>query len=56
MEKLTHEVAAILTERFGQDTVIALATQEGDRPSTDYCSKSQGGCLRRLVFCPWGGC
>ena len=33
MEKLTHEVAAILTERFGQDTVIALATQEGDRPS-----------------------
>lgn len=33
MEKLSKEVAAILTEWFGQDTVISLATMEGDRPS-----------------------
>jgi len=33
MEKLSKEVAAILAERFGKDTVISLATMEGDRPS-----------------------
>lgn len=33
MEKLSGEVAAILTEWFGQDTIISLATMEGERPS-----------------------
>lgn len=33
MEKLSKETAAIMTERFGQDTIISLATVEGDRPS-----------------------
>lgn len=33
MEKLSKETAAILTEWFGQDTIISLATLEGDRPS-----------------------
>ncbi|MCM1118861.1 MAG: pyridoxamine 5'-phosphate oxidase family protein [bacterium] len=33
MEKLSKEVAAILTEWFGQDTVISLATMEDGRPS-----------------------
>ena len=33
MEKLSKEVAAILTEWFGQDTVVSLATIEGDRPT-----------------------
>lgn len=32
MEKLSKEVAAILTEWFGQDTVISLATMEDGRP------------------------
>lgn len=33
MEKLSKETAAILTEWFGQDTVISLATVENGRPS-----------------------
>lgn len=33
MEKLSKEVAAILTEWFGQDTIICLATMEGGRPT-----------------------
>lgn len=32
-EKLSKEVAAILTEWFGQDTIICLATMEGGRPT-----------------------
>lgn len=32
MEKLTKEVGAILTEWFGQDTIIGLATMEDGRP------------------------
>lgn len=32
MEKLTKEVGAILTEWFGQDTIIGLATMEDGKP------------------------
>ncbi len=32
MEKLSKEVGAILTEWFGQDTIIGLATMEDGRP------------------------
>lgn len=33
MEKLNGETAAILTEWFGQDTIISLATLDGERPA-----------------------
>lgn len=36
MEKLNAETAQILNERFGKDTVIALATAEGGRPHVRY--------------------
>lgn len=32
MEKLTKEAAAILAERFGRDSIIALATSENNIP------------------------
>ena len=32
MEKLTQETERIMTERFGKDTVIALATTEDGIP------------------------
>ncbi len=33
MGKLSKEVAAIMTELFGQDTLVSLATWDGDRPT-----------------------
>ncbi len=36
MEKLTKEAEAILRERFGKDSVIALAVSAGDVPSVCY--------------------
>lgn len=36
MEKLTAEAASILKERFGKDTLIALATRDGDYPAVRY--------------------
>ena len=36
MEKLNAETAQILNERFGKDTVIALATAEDGRPHVRY--------------------
>ena len=36
MEKLTQETERIMTERFGKDTVIALATTEDGIPHVRY--------------------
>jgi len=36
MQKLTYEADAILLERFGSDSVIALATQDGGVPYVRY--------------------
>lgn len=36
MEKLNAETAQILNERFGKDTVMALATAEDGRPHVRY--------------------
>ena len=36
MEKLTQETERIMTERFGKDTVIALATTENGIPHVRY--------------------
>lgn len=36
MEKLNQETKRLMDERFGHDSVIALATQDGDRPSVRY--------------------
>lgn len=36
MQKLTQEAEAILNERFGKDTVIALATAENGMPDVRY--------------------
>ena len=47
MEKLTKEVDAILLERFGKDSIIALATMDAYQNliSGDKCSiPIQGTC------------
>lgn len=36
MEKLNHETEKIMMERFGKDTVIALATEENGTPYVRY--------------------
>lgn len=36
MEKLNAETKRLMDERFGHDSVIALATQDGDMPSVRY--------------------
>lgn len=36
MKKLTLETEKIMTERFGKDTVIALATEENEMPYVRY--------------------
>lgn len=36
MKKLSEDVERILTERFGRDTVIALATMENEMPYVRY--------------------
>ncbi len=36
MAQLTPEMNAMLTERFGRDTVLALATAEQERPHVRY--------------------
>ncbi|HJC88570.1 MAG TPA: pyridoxamine 5'-phosphate oxidase family protein, partial [Candidatus Eisenbergiella intestinigallinarum] len=36
MEKLTQETEQIMAERFGKDTVIALATTENGIPHVRY--------------------
>lgn len=36
MEKLNLETKRLMDERFGQDSVIALATQDGDMPGVRY--------------------
>ena len=36
MEKLNQETKGLMDERFGHDSVIALATQDGDMPSVRY--------------------
>lgn len=36
MEKLNQETKRLMDERFGHDSVIALATQDGDRPNVRY--------------------
>lgn len=36
MEKLNAEIKRLMDERFGHDSVIALATQDGDMPSVRY--------------------
>lgn len=36
MEKLNLETKRLMDERFGHDSVIALATQDGDMPSVRY--------------------
>ena len=33
MEKLSREVENILIDRFGKDSIIALATTEGAKPN-----------------------
>lgn len=39
MEKLNQETKKLMDERFGHDSVIALATQDGDMPA---CAMSTG--------------
>lgn len=36
MEKLNAETKELMEERFGHDSVIALATQDGDMPGVRY--------------------
>ena len=36
MEKLNTESKKLMVERFGQDTIIALATMEGEMPNVRY--------------------
>lgn len=36
MEQLSQETKRLMDERFGHDSVIALATQDGDMPSVRY--------------------
>jgi len=36
MEQLNQETKSLMDERFGHDSVIALATQDGDMPSVRY--------------------
>lgn len=36
MEKLNAESKKLMVERFGQDTIIALATMEGEIPNVRY--------------------
>ena len=36
MEKLTSESKALMEERFGRDSIIALATMDGERPYVRY--------------------
>ncbi len=36
MKKLNQETKKLMDERFGHDSVIALATQDGDMPSVRY--------------------
>lgn len=45
MEKLNQETADIMTERFGKDCVIALATVENGVPFVRYVNAyyEQGG-------------
>ena len=50
MEKLTQETERIMTERFGKDTVIALATTEDGIPHVRYVNAIYGRMGRESIW------
>lgn len=49
--KLNHEISAILTERFGKDNLIALATLDGDSPAVRTVDAYyQDGCFYTVTY------
>lgn len=49
--KITSEIAAIMNERFGHDTLIALATVDGDSPAVRTVNAYyEDGCLYTVTY------
>lgn len=49
--KITSEIAAIMDERFGHDTLIALATVDGDAPAVRTVNAYyEDGCFYTVTY------
>ena len=49
--KITSEIAAIMNERFGHDTLIALATVDGDSPAVRTVDAYyEDGCFYTVTY------
>ncbi|MCM1183222.1 MAG: hypothetical protein NC337_07595 [Roseburia sp.] len=51
MEKLGGEAKRLMEERFGRDSIIALATMEADIPHVRYVNGYYEGDVNTCILC-----